>query len=253
MALENIEKPRLGRALGITDFMAKKFDEFEFDGIWLQAMGKPEKNFKAIIFGKPQNGKTEFCIKFAKYLTNFGKVLYNSFEQGHSKSLQDAFVRQNMQDVKGKVIITHKERFEVMHRRLKLKKSPNIVFIDSVQHIKLTPEQWMQLTKDFPKKVFLVISHANGDEPKGSIAEFIQYDVDISILVKGFAAHCQGRFGGGDDIIIWPEGHERYLARMNKKPPSPKVGQKTNSPELPFAPRQTPEDSIIDDIVNEAL
>ena len=204
------------RALGVTEFLSKKFIEFDFEGTWLAAMGKPEKNFKAIIYWRPKNGKTEFCIMFAKYLTKYGKVLYNSFEQGHSKSLQDAFRRQQMMDVKGKIIVTHKERFEEMHHRLKIKKSPNIVFIDSVQHIKLTQDQWKQLINDFPKKVFIVISHAQGDEPKGGVADFIQYDVDISIHVKGFKAHCQGRFGGGDDIIIWEEGHQRYLNRINK-------------------------------------
>lgn len=212
----------MARALGVTEFLSKKFVEFEFTDKWLKAMGKPETNFKVIIYGKPKNGKTEFCIQFAKYLTNFGKVLYNSFEQGHSKSLQDAFIRQNMTDVRGKIIVTHKEKYTEMFNRLKKKKSPNIVFIDSLQYIKLSIEQWKELIETFPKKVFVVISHASGDEPKGSSAEAIQYDVDISVQVKGFAAHCQGRFGGGDSIIIWEEGYKRYLQRTQKvKPKEP--------------------------------
>lgn len=206
----------MARALGVTEFLQKKFDEFAFDGKWLEAMGKPEKNFKMIIYGKPKNGKTEFCIQFAKYMTKFGKVLYNSFEQGHSKSLQDAFRRQNMQDVKGKIIVTHKEKYQDMFNRLKRKKSPQIVFIDSLQYIKLSGDQWKELIETFPRKVFIVISHAQGDEPKGEGAITIQYDVDISVLVKGFAAHCQGRFGGGSEIIIWEEGHQRYLSRIAK-------------------------------------
>lgn len=207
----------MARALGVTEFMAKKFDEFEFTDKWLEAMGKPERNFKMIIYGKPKNGKTEFCIQFAKFMTNFGKVLYNSFEQGHSKSLQDAFRRQNMEEVKGKIIVTHKEKYDEMFARLKRKKSPNIIFIDSLQYIKLSADQWKELIEKFPRKVFIVISHASGDEPKGSSAEAIQYDVDISVLVKGFAAHCQGRFGGGAQLIIWEEGHQRYLKRINTK------------------------------------
>ncbi len=206
----------MARALGVTEFLQKKFDEFAFDGQWEEAMGKPEKNFKMIIYGKPKNGKTEFCIQFAKYMTQFGKVLYNSFEQGHSKSLQDAFRRQQMQEVKGRIIVTHKEKYADMFARLKKKKSPQIIFIDSLQYIKLNGDQWKELIEAFPRKVFIVISHANGDEPKGEGAITIQYDVDISVLVKGFAAHCQGRFGGGSEIIIWEEGHQRYLARIAK-------------------------------------
>lgn len=207
----------MARALGVTEFLNKKFVEFLFSGIWQEAMGNPERNFKAIIFGKPKNGKTEFCIMFAKYLTRFGKVLYDSFEQGHSKSLQDAFRRQGMQDVRGKIIVTHKEKFEDLFTRLKKKKSPNIIFLDSLQYIKLTPEQWKLLIETFHKTVFIVISHANGDEPRGSAAEAIQYDVDISILVKGFKAHCSSRFGGNNTIMIWEEGHQRWLARQMKE------------------------------------
>lgn len=220
------------RALGVAEFLLKKFNAFVFEGIWLQALGHPEKNFKVIIFGKPKNGKTEFCIMFAKYLTKHGKVLYNSFEQGHSKSLQDAFVRQKMDEVKGNLLITHKEKFDEMFARLKRKKSANIIFIDSVNHIKLTADQWRLLIESFPKKVFIVISHATGDDPKGTTAEFIQYDVDISIQVKGFKAHCQGRFGGGDDIVIWQEGHDRWLAKQSKvKQPKPVP---TPQPQLPL-------------------
>lgn len=215
----------MARALGVTEFLNKKFTEYPFTDKWMVAMGKPETNFKMIIYGRPKNGKTEFCIKFAKYMTRFGKVLYNSFEQGHSKSLQDAFRRQNMKEVSGKIIVTHKEKYDEMFKRLKKKKSPNIVFIDSLQYIKLSIDQWKELIETFRKKVFIVISHASGDEPKGSAAESIQYDVDISVLVKGFAAYCQGRFGGGDTIIIWEEGHNRWLARqkhhVEKKKPEP--------------------------------
>ncbi len=223
------------RALGVTEFLSKKFIELSFEDIWLRAMGKPERNFKAIIFGKPKNGKTEFCIMFAKYLTKFGKVLYNSFEQGHSKSLQDAFVRQDMHQVKGNIIITHKEKYDEMFKRLKRKKSPGIVFIDSVQYIKMTGDQWKELIENFPRKIFIVISHATGDEPKGTSAEAIQYDVDISILVKGFKAHCQGRFGGGDDIVIWEEGHRRFMARQQgKKKEATPTPAKATQAELPL-------------------
>ena len=38
------------RALGVTEFLSKKFIEFDFENSWLAAMGKPEKNFKAIIY-----------------------------------------------------------------------------------------------------------------------------------------------------------------------------------------------------------
>lgn len=217
--LNKPKKIKMARALGVREFLAKKFIVFEFTGHWLKAFGKPERNFKMIVFGKKKNGKTEFVVSFIKYMTTFGRVLYNSFEQGHSHSLQCAYMRQNMEEVIGKVITTHKEPFESMYHRLKRKKSPMIVVIDSIQHIKMTKDQWQQLVTDFPKKSFIAISHAHGDDPKGEVADFIGYDVDISVLVKGFKATCQGRYGGGDEIVIWEKGHADYLRRNSKSKP----------------------------------
>jgi hypothetical protein len=107
----------MARALGMADFLGKKFDTFKFEGRWAAMLGEPEKNFKMCIWGASGNGKTDFCVQFSKYLTQFGKVYYNSFEEGVSKSLQAAFNRHDMMDVKGKIIVGDRETFpEVMQR-----------------------------------------------------------------------------------------------------------------------------------------
>jgi KaiC/GvpD/RAD55 family RecA-like ATPase len=58
------------------------------------------------ITGDSGHGKTELVVKFIKQLClkNNTKADYFSFEQGHSKSLQDAIQRNNMEEVKGKVM-----------------------------------------------------------------------------------------------------------------------------------------------------
>lgn len=208
----------MARALGVKEFLNKKFTELQFTEQWLDTMGLPERNFKAIIYGKPKNGKTEFCVQFAKYLTRFGRVLYNSFEQGHSRSLQTAWQRNGMHEVNGRIIVTHKEKFDDMVARLKRKKSPQIIFIDSLQYIKLTADQWRLLVDTFRKKIFIVISHASGDDPKGTAAEAVQYDVDISVLVKGFVAHVSSRFGASGELMIYEKGHRDWLKKQRIKP-----------------------------------
>ncbi len=92
------------KTIGVSNFINKKFDIFPFEGEWKESFGEPEKNFQMIIYGDPGNGKTEFSVKFAKYLATFGKVLYCSYEQGISKSLQDAIIRNNMEEVTGKIM-----------------------------------------------------------------------------------------------------------------------------------------------------
>ncbi|PZP38398.1 MAG: hypothetical protein DI598_20875 [Pseudopedobacter saltans] len=207
----------MARALNANEFLSKKFETLKFTDRWKDSFGEPERNFSMIIYGRPKNGKTEFAIQFAKYLTKFSKVLYNSFEQGFSKSLQDAFRRQKMQEVSSNILVIHKESFEALVARLKKKKSPNVIVIDSLQYIKLTGDQWKYLRSTFTRKIFILIAHAEGDQPKGSAAKEIEYDIDIMCLVKGYQAFPGSRFGGNETFMIWETGHVNWLSRQNKQ------------------------------------
>lgn len=225
----------MARALNAKELLQKIFHILEFTGAWKDSFGEPEKNFTMIIYGKSGNGKTEFAIMLAKYLTRFGKVLYNSFEQGFSKSLQDAIRRQRMDEVSSNFLVTHKEPYDTMVARLKKKKSPKIVFIDSIQYIRLTISQWHELRNMFPGKVFVMIAHAKGDEPEGFHAQKIEFDVDIKVLVKGYQAHPKSRFGGNEPYMIWDDGHRRWLARQKNRSVQPK--EQAPSPQLTLIPK----------------
>lgn len=192
----------MSKAIGITDFMARKFDYYPFDGLWQAHLGLPEKNFSMIVFGHPGNGKTEYCIQLAKYMAQFTRVYFNSFEQGISKTLQDSLVRNNMQEVTGRVIFA-KETVEEMIVRLKGKASPMVVIIDSRDYINLTTEQYKRLIKLFPRKSFIIVCWESAGKPKSQYAKDIEYMVDIKVHVRGFKAHSRSRYGGNEPHIIW--------------------------------------------------
>ena len=99
----------MSRAIGIKEFYNKKFDCYELTGEWLQHIGRPEKNFTACISGFSANGKTDYCIKMAKMFAEIGcRVLYNSFEEGISATLQEAIKRNDLIEVAGKITFCHK-------------------------------------------------------------------------------------------------------------------------------------------------
>ena len=223
----------MARALGVTELYSKKFEILTFTGDYEKSYGNPEKNFSAIFYGKSGNGKTEGVIMFCKYLCQFGNVYYNSYEQGHSESLVSALRRQKMEDVRGRFLVGHKEPYQEMIKRLKKKKSPQTVVIDSIQYIRMTYDMWLELRNMFPRKRFILISHANGDEPDGYHAKKIEFDVDIKVLVKGYVAHPKCRFGGNHDFMIWEEGHRRYINRVRNKGKLPEAPKET-APELPL-------------------
>ena len=73
------------RAYNIKDVMKRNYPTLDFEGKWRDACGIPADRGTWVIYGKPNNGKTSLCMQLVKYLaSNFGKVYYNSYEEGLS-------------------------------------------------------------------------------------------------------------------------------------------------------------------------
>jgi hypothetical protein len=201
----------------MTDFLGKKFDTFKFEGRWASTFGEPEKNFKMCIWGASGNGKTDFCVQFSKYLTQFGKVYYNSFEEGVSKSLQAAFNRHEMMEVKGKIIVGDRETFPEVMQRLRQRNSPHFTIIDSLDYMNFKKEHYKLLVETFPHKSFIFISWQSGSEPKTAAAKDIKYMSDIKVHVKLYNAYPMCRYGGNEVFNIW----DKYKLEPAEKPKKP--------------------------------
>jgi hypothetical protein len=191
------------RAIGIADFLAKEFKTYPLEGKLLEHLGLPEQNFKMLVYGHTGNGKTEYCIQLAKYFARFAKVYYNSFEQGVSKTLQDAIRRNDLIEVKGKIVFGNREGLDEMIMRLKAKGSARIVFIDSRDYMNLTIEEFKRLTALFPRKSFIVICWESSGKPKGDHAKSMAYMCDIKVRVANFRALPVSRFGGNKEYVVW--------------------------------------------------
>lgn len=193
------------RAIGITQFLEKSYDVYVIEGEWLDSFGHIEKNFKMSITGDSGHGKTELVVKFIKQLClkNNAKVDYFSFEQGHSKSLQDAIQRNNMEEVKGKVMFITGGTFDEVLARLKRRASARIVVIDSQDYSELSTKQYKELVKTFPRKSFIITSWAKNEKPKNQAAKDIEFMSCIKVYVKSFKAYPRSRFGGNKPLVIW--------------------------------------------------
>ncbi len=215
----------MSRAISNQNVLAARFETVEFAGEWLASFGRPELRGTWIIWGGSGSGKTTFTLMLCKYLANFGRVAYNSLEQGLSLSLQKAWERVGMGEAGNSVILLNKEELPELRARLNKRKSPEIIIIDSVQYLDgFNWASFKKLKREYPDKLFIFISQADraGKDPDGKLAGKIRYDAEIKIKVEGFKAFVTTRYEdtergeGGADFIIWEQGAAEYWAEQLK-------------------------------------
>ena len=214
------------KALGIVQFHQMKFSLLpiqgsEFEGI----LGEVARNFIAVIKGYSGNGKTEFTIRLCKTLAKvYEKVDYLSYEQRHSKSLQDATIRNNMEEVKGRFMPVdplfkmrpNVSNLERLCERLDKRGSAECVVIDSVDYTGWNKADYLYLKERYAnKKTFVFIAHSEKTgKLRKQIAEDIWFDGDIGIFVKSYIGFPEkNRYGGFEPYVIW-EKKARELAPL---------------------------------------
>lgn len=199
----------------VADIEKKHFKTLPFEGDWKDLIGTPEVAGCWIIWGLSGNGKTRFALQLAKYMATFQRVYYNTLEEGMKLSFKNALNANNMKSV-GNRFGYHKENLYQMRKRLEQKRSPNIIIIDSLQYLNPTREEVKHLLDDFPNKLFIFISHAQGLQPKGEIADEVRYHSDVKIRVHQFLASPAEttRYGGFKPMIIWEQGYRDATAKL---------------------------------------
>ncbi len=198
------------RALTIANIYNTKRVLMPFEGKWEAAMGSPEMSGAWLIWGDSGSGKTTFVAQLCKYLTKFGRVAYNSLEEGNSETIKKALKRVKMEDVAHRIVLLDKEPIAELKERLAAHKSPQIIVIDSVQYAELTYKLYKELKDAFRNKLFILISHSDGRLPSGKVAKSMRYDVNVKIRTEGYRAFVVSRYGGSEPITIWEEGAAEY-------------------------------------------
>lgn len=215
----------MARAISNKNVLAAQFETADFGGPWLASIGRPELRGVWIIWGGSGSGKTTFTLMLCKYLAGFGRVAYDSLEQGLSLSLQKAWERVDMAEAGTRVILLDKEELPELRKRLEKRKSPDIVIIDSLQYLEgFNLKVLKKLKNDYPGKLFIFISQADkrNVDPDGNMAKKVRYDAEVKIRVEGYKAFVTSRYEdpdkgeGGADFTIWEEGAAQYWMQQLK-------------------------------------
>lgn len=205
-ALWKRDHPVLRRALSVSDVLRLKRETYAFEGAWAEAFGQPEQNGVWFVWGGSGNGKTSFVLQLCKELSRFGRVAYDSLEEGVSLTMQNAFVKMGMQDVARRFVLLDREGMELLDARLGKRKSPDIVVIDSFQYTGMTFRDYQAFKERHADKLLIFISQADGSKPAGRTAVSVMYDAALKIFVSGYRAISKGRyFGTKGYYTIWEE------------------------------------------------
>jgi len=197
------------KAISVTNLLRYNPRTMDFKGKWYDSFGRPGLGGCWIIWGASGNGKTRFALQLAKYLTNFGRVVYDSLEEGLSLSFKRAVIESGMVSTKNRFTMLDKEPVEELEKRLKTRRSADIVIIDSLQYSGLNKDTAKKLVDSYRNKLFVFISHAEGANPSGRTAKSVRFHADVKLRVEGFRIPDPiSRFKEGKCLpfVIWEEG-----------------------------------------------
>ncbi|PHR43403.1 MAG: hypothetical protein COA32_16285 [Fluviicola sp.] len=180
------------KVMNSMDVMNLKFDKLGLKGKWLEFIGNPSKHFKVMIFGRPKFGKSILAVDFAGYLArNHGTVLYVAKEEGIDVELQEKLAS-----------VAHPDLYVVESIPEDLSMW-DFIFLDSVNKLRLKPQDLEDLRAKYPDKSFISIFQTRKDGLFRGSQEFL-HDMDVVIEVpeKGHAVQY-GRYNQGGELQIF--------------------------------------------------
>lgn len=198
-------------AKGVRELLSMKFETLAFEGAWRDAFGTPERRGVWMVWGNTGNGKTSFVMQLCKELCRFGRVAYDSLEEGACLTMQNTLKRFNMQEVNRRFLLLDAEPLDQLSLRLKRQKAPDFVVLDSFQYTQMTYAQYIRFKEQHRNKLLIFISHASGKNPDGRTAKKVAFDAALKIYVEGYRAFSKGRFIGPKGYYdIWPEEAAKF-------------------------------------------
>lgn len=191
----------MSKSFGINDLINARFKYVELDEKWQKHLGKIERNCTILIKGPAKNGKTDYCMKLSKQLAQKGmRLYYNSYEEGKSATLQEAAIRNNLQEVAGRIYFGNKTPYEGLLKRMTGAGSPSAVLIDSWDYMKLTAAQFIAMRNQLKNKMIIIVCWADGPRPDESEAKKIEHMAGVLVSVKSYNAKSVSRYGGNQKM-----------------------------------------------------
>jgi uncharacterized protein YcfJ len=175
------------KVMSLDAFKQVKIDTLDVESRsseFYKVLGNPTGNFRMMIYGENYNGKSTYAVKLADFLSkNFGRVLFNSSEEGLSTSLQNKAkeLTSNMLDFS--FYKTYNELIKYLKKSDTLK--PRFVVIDSVNDMGMSIDDLKELIAlDTQRAIIYVMQATKGGTFKGQ--NDFAHEADIKIKIENY-------------------------------------------------------------------
>lgn len=205
------------KAYSYSDIENRNFKMLELNGEWGKHLGEMEISGAVIVMGDSGHGKTTYAMKMSKAISPIEKVLYNSAEEGIRASFKRSLRLNDMKAVKSRFKFV-KESYDQLFERLKMKRQPKVVIIDSAQYFfrGKSKKDYFKLIETYQNTLFIFISHIKGGLPIGTVAQEIYWDCQNRILIHDFAAYVKKSRCGADEATPLIINEKKYNERQMK-------------------------------------
>ena len=204
------------RATSTYNFLNKKIEKLEWTGEWQKTFGNPPKKGIWYIGGHSGSGKTSFVVQLVKAFANLGMhVRFYNFEEGsESTSLQETCLREEIHKVGDKIQWVHDFiTYTEIKKELKTLRT-NVAVIDSRKEVGMTAKQVLELKREIPNIIIVIICHVlpNG-MPESAADRQVEQAAKMKITLDRFRALNKGRtFGEIDYYNVWKERADQCWA-----------------------------------------
>lgn len=182
------------KALSYDNIVNQKFEEIPFTGRLQKAFGNPAYGGVWFIWGDSANGKSSLVMQLAKQFCLFDKdVLYDALEEYKTKSFQDRVILFNMAEVKHRFKVIKEQPEELLVRIAKKRGKPDVIFLDSIQYLRIRKAGLLKMFEDYPEITWIVVSQSENGVPRGALAKDAEFEAYIKVYVDQYIAYFKGR------------------------------------------------------------
>lgn len=181
----------------------QEFDSYDFDGVYKEVFGQPERDGAWMIWGMEKNGKTWTALDLANYFSRFVRTLYVSAEEGIGKNFVQSIKRAKIDPANRQLKFVEYITLDELDVILGKRRAFKVVFLDNmtIYNEEMKYGRLKDLLKKHRNVLFVILAHEERGEPYTSGAKLLSKLAKVIIHVEGLKANVSGRCPGGNMII----------------------------------------------------